>query len=91
MRDYPPEAIREALLNAIVHRDYSFSGATLISIFEDRIEFVTIGGLELVLFWMDGLVVHIKSAIWFWKERKYTLLLWRRSGQVAQSVIDRET
>ena len=45
MRDYPTEAIREALLNAIVHRDYSFSGATLISIFEDRIEFVTIGGL----------------------------------------------
>lgn len=45
MRDYPPEAIREALLNAIVHRDYSFSGSTLISIFEDRIEFVTIGGL----------------------------------------------
>lgn len=45
MRDYPPEAIREALLNAIVHRDYSFSSAALISIFEDRIEFVTIGGL----------------------------------------------
>ena len=45
MRDYPPEAIREALLNAIVHRDYSFSGATLIRIFEDRIEFITIGGL----------------------------------------------
>ena len=45
LRDYPPEAIREALLNAIVHRDYSFSGSTLISIFEDRIEFVTIGGL----------------------------------------------
>ncbi len=45
MRDYPPEAIREALLNAIVHRDYSFSSPTLVSIFEDRIEFVTIGGL----------------------------------------------
>ena len=45
MRDYPPEAIREALLNAIVHRDYFFSGATLISIFDDRMEFVTIGGL----------------------------------------------
>ena len=45
IRDYPPEAVREALLNAIVHRDYSFSGSTLISIFEDRIEFVTIGGL----------------------------------------------
>lgn len=44
-RDYPCEALREALLNAITHRDYSFSGSTLISIFDDRIEFVTIGGL----------------------------------------------
>ena len=44
-RDYPPEALREALLNAMTHRDYSFSGSTLISIFDDRIEFVTIGGL----------------------------------------------
>ena len=44
-RDYPPEAVREALLNAIVHKDYSVSGSTLISIFDDRIEFVTIGGL----------------------------------------------
>lgn len=44
-RDYPPEALREALLNAIVHRDYAISGATLISIFDDRIELVTIGGL----------------------------------------------
>ncbi len=44
-RDYPSEALREALLNAITHRDYSFSGSTLISVFDDRIEFVTIGGL----------------------------------------------
>ena len=44
-RDYPCEALREALLNAITHRDYSFSASTLISIFDDRIEFVTIGGL----------------------------------------------
>lgn len=45
MRDYPPDAVREALLNAVVHRDYSFNSPTLISIFEDRIEFVTVGGL----------------------------------------------
>ena len=44
-RDYPPEAIREALLNAIVHRDYGFSGSTQINIYEDRIEFVSLGGL----------------------------------------------
>lgn len=45
IRDYPIEAIREALLNSIVHREYSFSGSTLISIFDDRIEFVSLGGL----------------------------------------------
>ena len=44
-RDYPPEALREAMLNAIVHRDYSYSASTFISIFDDRIEFVTLGGL----------------------------------------------
>jgi len=44
-RDYPTEAIREALLNAIVHREYGISASTLISIFDDRIEFITIGGL----------------------------------------------
>jgi ATP-dependent DNA helicase RecG len=44
-RDYPEEALREALLNALVHRDYAFSSSTLISIFDDRIEFTSIGGL----------------------------------------------
>lgn len=44
-RDYPPEAVREALLNAITHRDYAFSESTLINVFDDRIEFVTVGGL----------------------------------------------
>lgn len=44
-RDYPPEAIREALINSIVHREYSFSGSILINIFYDRIEFISLGGL----------------------------------------------
>lgn len=44
-RDYPEEAVREALLNSIVHRDYSFSGSNLINIYEDRMEFVSLGGL----------------------------------------------
>lgn len=50
-RDYPEVAVREALLNTLVHRDYSFRASTLISIYDDRIEFVSIGrllpGLEL--------------------------------------------
>ncbi len=44
-RDYPVEAIREALLNAAVHREYSFGASTLINIYEDRIEFVSLGGI----------------------------------------------
>lgn len=44
-RDYSEKAIREALLNAIEHRDYSYSAPTLISVFADRIEFVSYGGL----------------------------------------------
>lgn len=45
VRDYPEEAIREALLNSLVHRDYSFSASTLVSVYDDRIEFVSVGGL----------------------------------------------
>ncbi len=44
-RDYPTEALREALLNAIVHKDYGFSASILISVFDNRIEIVTVGGL----------------------------------------------
>ena len=43
--DYPASALREALLNALVHRDYSFSGSIMINIFDDKIEFVSLGGL----------------------------------------------
>ena len=44
-RNYPEEALRETLMNSLVHRDYSFSASTLISVYDDRIEFVSIGGL----------------------------------------------
>lgn len=44
-RDYPESAVREALLNAIVHREYGFSGSTLVSVYADRIEFVSVGGI----------------------------------------------
>ena len=45
VRDYPEIAVREALLNLLVHRDYAFSASALISIYEDRMELVSIGGL----------------------------------------------
>lgn len=42
--EYPEIALR-ALLNSIVHKEYSYSSSTLISVFDDKIEIVTIGGL----------------------------------------------
>lgn len=44
-KDYPETAIREALLNLLVHREYSFRASTFISLYTDRIEFTSIGGL----------------------------------------------
>lgn len=44
-RDYPEVAIREALLNLIVHREYSYSASSFIRMYTDRIEFTSIGGL----------------------------------------------
>lgn len=44
-RDYPETALREVLLNSIVHREYSFQASTLVSIYADRLEITSIGGL----------------------------------------------
>lgn len=44
-RDYPETAVRETLLNLLVHREYSFRASTFISLYTDRIEFTSIGGL----------------------------------------------
>ena len=45
-RDFPEIAIKEALINAIMHRDYAISESILIKIFTDRIEFISPGGLS---------------------------------------------
>ena len=44
-RDYPETAVREALLNLLVHREYSFRASSFISLYTDRLEFTSIGGL----------------------------------------------
>lgn len=43
--DYPLDALREIIINAIVHRDYSNSSDSVIKIFDDKIEFFNPGRL----------------------------------------------
>jgi ATP-dependent DNA helicase RecG len=44
--DIPIEALREAVVNAIIHRDYSMTGTSVsVEIFDDRVQIVNPGGL----------------------------------------------
>jgi ATP-dependent DNA helicase RecG len=44
--EYPLEALREIVINAIVHRDYASSSDSIVKIFNDRIEVFNPGGLQ---------------------------------------------
>jgi ATP-dependent DNA helicase RecG len=44
--EIPLEALREAVVNAIVHRDYAVAGTSIyIRVFDDRVEIENPGGL----------------------------------------------
>lgn len=43
--DYPESALREAMLNALIHRDYSYSGSIIINVNDNAMEFISLGGL----------------------------------------------
>jgi len=45
-RKYPDRAVKEAVVNAIVHRDYEISEPNQITVFSDRIEIKSIGSLH---------------------------------------------
>ena len=49
---YPAAALREALVNALEHRDYTYSGPTLINVFDSRLEIISLGGLT------DGFAIN---------------------------------
>lgn len=43
--DYPKQALREAIANAIAHREYALSGPTLVSVMPSSAEITSLGGL----------------------------------------------
>jgi ATP-dependent DNA helicase RecG len=43
--DYPDVVLREAFVNALIHRDYYIEGSVLVSMFDDRVEFMSLGGV----------------------------------------------
>ena len=55
--EYPQKVVREALVNAIVHRDYFSRDAIQINIFDDRMEFINPGSLQ------SGLSVQILGSL----------------------------
>lgn len=45
--EYPAEAVRQVLLNALVHRDYRLSGKVAVRLFDQRLEVWSPGGMLL--------------------------------------------
>jgi ATP-dependent DNA helicase RecG len=46
MPDYPSEAVHEAMVNALVHRDYMIKGSEIhVDMYDDRLEIVSPGGM----------------------------------------------
>ena len=88
IRDYPPEAVREVILNLLMHRDHSCPYNTQIKIFSDRIEFVSFGSLP------EGLTMELmESGISMPRNRKLAeIFLWlkfiERMGLGIQKIKD---
>jgi ATP-dependent DNA helicase RecG len=43
--DYPDVVLREAFVNSLIHRDYYIEGSALVSMFDNRLEFMSLGGV----------------------------------------------
>lgn len=44
-RDYPEYSLREALLNAVIHRSYYFDSSIMVTLYDNKFEILSMGGL----------------------------------------------
>ena len=77
---YPMRALQEAVVNAIVHRDYEIQQPVRITIFTDRIEFYSPGGLPRAI---DANKLREGKATPFW--RNQSLAYFFNKFQLAQA------
>ena len=77
---YPLNALREIIINMIVHRDYQNSGNSIIKVFDDRIEFFNPGRL------LEGLSVEqLQSGNYMSHVRnKKTAAIFKEAGIIEQ-------
>ena len=61
--EIPKEAIREIIVNAIVHRDYNSNASVQVSIFADRVEIMNPGGLPNGLSVADLVKEHLSVPV----------------------------
>lgn len=87
---FPPLALREALVNALVHRDYSIpGGAVSVAIYDDRLEVISTGTLPFGLTVADLLTEHVsKPRNPLLADLFYRRGLIERWGRGTQKIID---
>lgn len=74
--EYPYMAVREALVNALMHRDWAVAGKVNLNIFSDRIEIINPGGL------MPGLQADRLEGLHRTRNRTVApLMLWMRLAE----------
>jgi len=87
---FPPLALREGLVNALVHRDYSIpGGAVSVAIYDDRLEVISTGTLPFGLTVADLLRDHVsKPRNPLLADLFYRRGLIERWGRGTQKIID---
>ena len=65
-RKYPAKALQEAVVNSIVHRDYEIQQPARITVFSNRIEFYSPGGLPRVI---DAAKLREGKATPYWRNQ----------------------
>jgi predicted HTH transcriptional regulator len=83
-RDYPMDALREIVINMIVHRDYTHASESVIKIFDDHIEFYNpgklLGGLSVPRLLTGNYISTIRN-----KQKKQLLKLVQENPRITRS------